>query len=222
MATEPPSTPPSTPPPASQPRVSPAPILLSILAVLLTVLVLAYLDWEQLRPPPVALDAELSLQGQWEAEQRRRYEHVIWMMDNQRDVFEWSLRSSRYLFWLSVVVSVSGIAFAFWQFVRAETFDRARAEADEMEIKTQMASLSFKARSMAALVLFVSIAYLMIYAVFVYPIQVLDISDAGGAPAPPPPQSAAQSAPQSAAPPAQFHSRPGLPPPAPPEEGGSD
>lgn len=206
-----------------QPPVNPVPILLSILAVLLTVLVLAYIDWEQLRPAPVPLADDLSLQGQWEAEQRRRYEHIIWMMDNQRDVFEWSLRSSRYLFWLSVVVSVSGIAFAFWQFVRAEQFDRARAEADEMEIKTQMASLSFKARSMAALVLFVSIAYLMIYAVFVYPIQVLDITDAGGSPGAPPVSAATPPGP--AAPPAQFHTRPSFDPPGParqPDQGGSD
>jgi hypothetical protein len=168
-----------TPPETPQSPIGSVAILLSILVVLLTVLGLAQVDWAWLRTAPPAVPADLLLSDHAEAEQHQRHAYAIWTMDFQRDAFEWNLRSTRYLFWLSVVVSVSGIAFAFWQFVRAEQFDRARTEADEMEVKTQMASLSFKARSMAALVLFVSIVYLTLYAVFVYPIQIIDIAPGG-------------------------------------------
>lgn len=187
-----------TPPVTPKSPVGALAIVLSILAGALAVLGLAQLDWIFLRPPPPVLPADLSLADHALAEQHRRHAYAIWTMDLQRDAFEWNLRSTRYLFWLSVLVSVSGIAFAFWQFVRAEQFDRARAEADEMEVKTQMASLSFKARSMAALVLFVSIAYLTLYAVYVYPVHVIDTAVEG----------AAGTVPGAAAPPAQLHDRP--------------
>ena len=65
-----------------------------------------------------------------------------------------------------------GRAFSFWQFSNAERIERSAGLSDEFELKTNVASIAFKTRSIAALVLFVSIAYLMIYTVFVYPISI--------------------------------------------------
>lgn len=97
--------------------------------------------------------------------------YVVWTLKFRESTFEWSLRSTKIIFWVSMLISVSGIMFAFWQFLDASNKDQRAVEADELEIKTQMASIAFKSRSLASLVLFVSIAYLLIYVRFVHPIN---------------------------------------------------
>lgn len=98
-------------------------------------------------------------------------EYAIWTLKFRESTFEWNLRSTKIIFWVSIIVSMSGMMFAFWQFLDAGNKDQRAAEADELEVKTQMASIAFKSRSLASLVLFVSIAYLLIYVTFVYPIK---------------------------------------------------
>lgn len=124
-----------------------------------------------------------------------------WEFYHVRSVFEWNLRSGKYLFWLSVLISVSGIVFAYAQFRSAERTEHLAdrkpsrdsspnpgdgsagdvgasdgnegpsTDADILIVKTQLASIAFKAKSIAALTLFVSIVYCIMYVVFVYRLE---------------------------------------------------
>ena len=100
-------------------------------------------------------------------------EYVIWTIVQNQETFEWNLRSTKVLFWLSIFISVSGVTFSFWQFIDASEKDKFSGQADELELRTRLATIAFKSRSIAALVLFVSIAYLLVYATLIYPIQFL-------------------------------------------------
>ncbi|MFT3687798.1 hypothetical protein [Paenirhodobacter sp.] len=98
-------------------------------------------------------------------------EYIVWAMGEQVQHHEWNLRSTKFLFWLSTLVSVSGIAFSFWQFTKADEYDKRASEADEVTLKNSVAELSFKSRSIASFILSLSLIYLFVYVKFLYPIQ---------------------------------------------------
>jgi hypothetical protein len=122
---------------------------------------------------PMTVEYDLTQKQYYDKFYNAKAEYEIWTLSSKIKSFEWNLRSTKYLFWLSMLVSLSGVVFAFWQFAQASRFDRAQGEHDELAFKSLMANLSFKSRSVASLVLFVSIAYLMIYTAFVYPIRIV-------------------------------------------------
>ena len=143
---------------------------LTIAAAVALILLLFSLD-SLFNAPPLAVNPELNAEDYADLVEKHRLEYSIWAIHELRAHFEWNLRSTKYLFWISVLVTLSGIAFAFWQFAKASQFDAVQREHDEVQVKTEMASLSFKSRSIASLVLFVSIIYLLVYVTFIYPIQ---------------------------------------------------
>ena len=149
----------------------PASVALSIAIIIAALLGLFAIDEFLLQKRFPAIDPEISLAQYREITQMHYERYVQWTIQDAYANFDWHARSSKILFWVSILVSVSGMCFAFWQFVEAREGDRSASEADEIELRTQMMSLAFKSRSVAALVLFVSLAYLLIYIVFVYPIS---------------------------------------------------
>jgi hypothetical protein len=149
----------------------PIAIAASILVAVLVILLLVLIDRVAFRAPSWQVPVDISLDSHYEMLQHHQIQHAIWTFAQQKEGFEWNLRSEMYIFWVTILIAVSGVAFAFWQFARAEQFDRAAAEADEFAVKTQMASLSFRSRSMASLVMFISIVYLGIYATLIHPIK---------------------------------------------------
>lgn len=98
-------------------------------------------------------------------------EYIVWAMKEQVQHHEWNLRSTKFLFWLSTLVSISGIVFAFWQFAKADDFERKASHTDEVSVKNAVAEFSFKSRSIASFILLISIIYLFVYVMFLYPIQ---------------------------------------------------
>lgn len=98
-------------------------------------------------------------------------EYMVWTMKENVEHHEWNLRSTKILFWLSIFVSISGIIFSFWQFSKADEFERRFSESDEVVIKNSTAEISFKSRSIASFVLVLSLVYLIIYVKFLYPIE---------------------------------------------------
>lgn len=98
-------------------------------------------------------------------------EYIVWAMGEQVQHHEWNLRSTKFLFWLSTLVSVSGIVFSFWQFAKADEYDKRASEADEVSLKNAVAEFSFKSRSIASFILLLSLIYLFVYVKFLYPIQ---------------------------------------------------
>ncbi len=102
----------------------------------------------------------------------RSYElYRQWTYQETQRTYEWHARSTKILFWLSVFFSASGISFSYWQFVAASKEAKRALRVNELELKSQLVSLAFRSRSIAALVLFVSLAYLLVYAVFIYPVK---------------------------------------------------
>ena len=144
----------------------------------LILVVLLYLaDATFLAPRPIDVRVDVDDGEYRELMDRYKMEYDIWVLTEDAEHYRWNLRSTKYLFWVSMIVSMSGVAFAFWQFAQANEFDRRSGDRDELEFKTQMASLSFKTRSIASFVLVVSLAYLMIYVRFLYPVQHLPAAD---------------------------------------------
>ena len=73
-----------------------------------------------------------------------------------------------------MAITVSGLVFCYWQFWDASSIAR-QSETAELQVKTEAFSLALKSKSIGALVLFVSVIYLAIYAKFIYPIEVIDV-----------------------------------------------
>ena len=167
--------------------LTPWSVAISVLLTIAVVLGLYYLDQRQERGAFTPNEA-LSMAEYEIVRDRHRREYAIWTTENLRRVYEWDLRSAKYIFWISAFISLSGIAFAFWQFAQASSIDREMTQHDELEIKTQLASLSFKSRSIASLVLFVSVAYMLIFTIFLHGVEITEdpvgapdvTSDAGG------------------------------------------
>ena len=105
----------------------------------------------------------------------------IWSMSMNQRVFEWGLFSAKVLFWISMTVSMSGIAFSFLQFSLSPESTQ-EPSSDEMSLTTSMLSFMLRSRTMASLVMFSSIAYLVIYVVFVYPVKIVEIPTASQLP----------------------------------------
>ena len=98
----------------------------------------------------------------------------IWQYSLNQRVFEWNLSSGKIIFWISMAITVSGLAFCCWQFWDASSIARQSEDA-EIQVKTEAFSLALKSKSIGVLVLFVSIVYLAIYAKLIYPIEVIDV-----------------------------------------------
>lgn len=94
-----------------------------------------------------------------------------WVYSENRRMFQWHFRSTKIIFWVSMFITITGVSFAFWQFVEASRTERKFTEENELQVKTQFISLAFKSRSLATFMMSVSLAYLLIYVTFVYPIK---------------------------------------------------
>jgi magnesium-transporting ATPase (P-type) len=94
-----------------------------------------------------------------------------WSINENRRIFEWHARSTKIIFYVSILITIIGMAFAFWQFVEASNSEKIAIEAEQLEIKTQLVSLAFKSRSLATFMMFISLAYMLIYVTVVYPVK---------------------------------------------------
>ncbi len=149
----------------------PAWIAVSIIAALTVIIALYRIDAALFDIRDLAIRDAMSQEQYYDAFYKYRAEYSMWTLAENRRHFDWNLRSTKYIFWVSMFVSLSGVVFAFWQFAQANQFDRAQRDHDEVSFRTRMAELSFKSRSVASLILFVSIVYLLIYVAFLYPIR---------------------------------------------------
>ncbi len=102
-----------------------------------------------------------------------------WTLSENRRIFQWHARSTKVLFWVSILITITGMSFAFWQFVEASQSEKAAIETEELQVKTQLVSLAFKSRSLATFMMFVSLAYLLIYVTMVYPVKPVDADAVG-------------------------------------------
>ncbi len=86
----------------------------------------------------------------------------VFVLQQHQRAFECNARSTKVILWVSMVVAISSISFASWQFVQASQKETKGLEAEELELKTQRVSIAFKSRSLAALVMSMSVVYLSI------------------------------------------------------------
>jgi len=100
--------------------------------------------------------------------------YKIWIFSLNQRVFEWSLLSGKMIFWLSVMVTASGLVLSFWQFWEASNVIR-QSEEGELRLSSEGFSVAFKFKSIGAVILLLSVAYLSIYAKFIYPIDIVNI-----------------------------------------------
>lgn len=124
--------------------------------------------------------------------------YVRWTHEFHQSTYRWQALSTKIIFWISILVPISGIVFSFWQFVEAtkevrhfreigNKKDRTKAsnaqrddknggQFDYFSFQNQIMSIAFKTRSVASLIMFISVAYLIIYGTLIYPINEKSIS----------------------------------------------
>ena len=98
-----------------------------------------------------------------------------WILNHKQRAYEWQARSTKILFWMSMIVSIVGIGFSLWQFLEASRSEKVAEDVDEVQLKSQLISVAFKSRSLATFMMSMSLAYLLIYVTLVYPIRSEDI-----------------------------------------------
>jgi len=144
----------------------------SVIALLIFLVMLAAFDSWIFREPGLPASPATSSLNDVREQTTRMYEaHDQWRLSYIQRTYEWQARSTKVIFWLSMLISVSGVGLSFWQFVASAKEAANAAQENEMEIKSKLISLAFKSRSIAALVLFVSMAYLALYTALIYPIK---------------------------------------------------
>ena len=149
-------------------------VALSVLGLVIFILVLVAVDENVFRDQgPFGLPEGSSLRED-QIRTAQTYEvYRQWVYHERQRAFSWHARSTKIVFYVFVLFSVSGMTFSFWQFV-ASTREARRAlelEETQLEMKTQLLSLALKSRSMAAVVLVISVAYFLVYALFIYPLN---------------------------------------------------
>ncbi len=150
-------------------RSRPIAVAGTLLSFLLLILIIVITD--ELSSPVLVVAEHENIEEYRLDTQKKQELYKQWTLFENQKHFTWNLRSTKIIFWVSMLTTMSGIAFAFWQFAEASIEERSAGLQDELELKTQLISLAFKTRSVAALVLFVSLAYLLIYVIFVYPMR---------------------------------------------------
>ena len=146
-------------------------IIASIIVLIFVVMALVQIDTHGIAMPVPVLDDAKEL-NEYKGETAKTVElYKSWSLHENIRIFEWHSRSTKIIFYISMLVSVSGICLSFWQFLQADVSEQRAEHADELEIKNQFLSLAFKSRSIASLLLFMSIGYLLIYVTFVYEIS---------------------------------------------------
>lgn len=150
---------------------NPNKVAMSILGVVLSVLVLFLIDEYVFQKHTLDPSKDIPL-AECKKDKAKAHEmYSVWVFQQHQRQFDWHTRSTKIIFWVSMLVAISGISFAFWQFVEASREEKKALETEELELKTKLVSLVFKSRSIAALVMFMSIAYLLIYVILIYPIR---------------------------------------------------
>lgn len=148
------------------------PVALSVLFPFLGVYAIACID-DARHPPKTYSTKTLSNASDpaVDASVQSYNEYTNWAYGFRQNKFEWQSRSSKVIFFTSLLVAITGIALAIWQFVEASKTTRQMEEATETSVKLSFGALAFKSRSLATFMMFVSIAYLVIYVKYVHPIS---------------------------------------------------
>ena len=102
-----------------------------------------------------------------------------WVHYEYQQAFFWQAWSKKVIFWLSMLMAIVGLCMSFLQFASANREVRGALDIDkssqqELELSSKLISLAIKTRSVAALILFVSLAYLVIYVLFLHPIVLVE------------------------------------------------
>jgi hypothetical protein len=142
-----------------------------IISILLLILLLVWTDERTFLTPSLTQSAPTATENA-QAETvviRERYKQ--WAAQHTVAIHAWHIRSTKIIFWVSILVSAFGIGFSFWQFIEAGKAESSASHQDQLELKTQLVTLAFKSRSLATFMMFCSLAYLMIYITLVYPIR---------------------------------------------------
>jgi hypothetical protein len=97
------------------------------------------------------------------------------LLEYNVDVFRWQGFSTKVMFWIVILLTLSGLAFAGIQFwLTFRHYDsRKEREAPKMdaEAKVSASGLEFKTPVLGVTVLFISMAFLFLYMRYVYPIE---------------------------------------------------
>jgi hypothetical protein len=97
------------------------------------------------------------------------------LLEYNVDVFRWQGFSTKVMFWIVILLTLSGLAFAGVQFwLTFRHYDpRKHPEAPKMdaEAKVSASGLEFKTPVLGVTVLFISMAFLFLYMRYVYPIE---------------------------------------------------
>jgi hypothetical protein len=158
------------------------PVVTVVSALFATVWLLPLVDGCIYKHPLAKPSSSLST-DQTDLEVRDEYDR--WRVMHNVGTFEWQTRSGKMLFWVSLIVIATGVGFSFWQFFEASRADRSGAEAEELQVKNAFFSIAFKSRSLATFMMFISIAYLLIYVTQIFPVRQVDApaaSDRGDEP----------------------------------------
>lgn len=151
-----------------------------MLALLGTVITLALLDTWIAPKVEVALPPEESFTADKLQAERLRTEfsherYRQWAYYDYQQSYSWQNWSTRIIFWVSMLITLTGLGLSSLQFITASNEARGALQLDkgseqELQISSQLISLAFKTRSIAAFIMFMSLVYLVIYVLFLHPI----------------------------------------------------
>lgn len=96
-------------------------------------------------------------------------DYNIWSIDHVKTVFRWELFNSESLFFLVILITLSGIILSYAQF-----HDNNKDEQKSTTIKISKDGVEISSSIIGIIILIVSLIFLYIYLIYIYPIEFLD------------------------------------------------
>ncbi len=89
----------------------------------------------------------------------------------REDVFKWQFSTSKWFFYLVMLIVLSGLIFSSWHFIKT-----LKGSTSEIDLTASMTELKIKTSLIGLVILIVSIVFLFLYLKFVYPINIVEES----------------------------------------------
>ncbi|MBZ0202493.1 MAG: hypothetical protein K8I03_05705 [Ignavibacteria bacterium] len=90
-------------------------------------------------------------------------------LEYREDVFKWQFSTSKWIFYLVMLIVLSGLIFSSWHFIKT-----LKGATSEIDLTASMTELKIKTSLIGLVILIVSIVFLFLYLKFVYPINVVE------------------------------------------------
>jgi len=118
------------------------------------------------------------VQGQTSTEVlKKRDEYLIYSLEHRKEVFNWQLQASRWIFVIVMLIVLSGLVLSYMHFYKS--LKNPEGSNDNTELDMSTSGIKMNSSVIGLMILVLAIAFLYLYLIHVFPINEFN-SDSSG------------------------------------------